>query len=48
MFLIPYKNDYLVSDELLPVQKHQAEEELLQKERVLGALLRLQRDMEGY
>ena len=48
MFLILYKNDYLVSDELLPVQKHQAEEEILQKERALEALLRSQRDMEGY
>ena len=39
--------DKLINFTLPPSKIQQAKEELLQKERVLGAMLRFQRDLEG-
>lgn len=44
--MISHRNDYLFSDELLPVQRHQMMEELLQFERELAGCLYLQKDKE--
>ena len=46
--MVSYRNDYLFSDELLPVQRHQAMEELLQYERELAGYLYLQKDQDRY
>lgn len=44
--MISYRNDYLFSDELLPVQQHQATEELLMFEKELAHYIYHQRDKE--
>ena len=38
---------YLASSELLPVRQNDIQDEIREKERELGALLRFQRDLEG-
>ena len=38
---------YIVSSTILPVRKHQAEEEILKKEKELASLIYYKRDNEG-
>lgn len=47
VFLTQFRNDYIVSDNMLPVRQHQANDELMKLKKELGASLRLQRDREG-
>ena len=44
--LTPHKNDFLVSDEMLPVRKHQAMDEILQLENQLAGAIYYQRCLE--
>ncbi|KKK43618.1 hypothetical protein LCGC14_0471610 [marine sediment metagenome] len=41
--MISFRNDYLFSDDLLPVQKHQAHEEILQIEKEFASIIYYQR-----
>lgn len=47
VYLTQHRNDYLVSDNMLPVRQHQAYDELMTLKREFGASLRAQRDKEG-
>ena len=44
--IIQHKNEYLFSDELLPIRQHQAYDEVLQKERELAGSVYYQRCLE--
>ena len=41
--IIPYRNDFLFSDEILPIRKHQLTDELLQLENRLAGTIYYQR-----
>lgn len=45
--LIRHKNEFLVSEHLIPTRRHQIQEELLEKEKDLASLIYMQRDREG-
>lgn len=42
-----YHGEILISDDIIPVRKNQAYEELLQKERELAAALYMEKDRQG-
>jgi len=44
--LVSFNNEYLVSDEILPVRKHQAYEDLLKLEKEFASLIYIQRIQE--
>ena len=44
--IIPHRNEYLISDNMLPVRKHQAQEEIMQLEREFAGLVYFQRNLE--
>lgn len=46
--MMHYRNDYLFSDELLPVRKHQAVEEMLHLEKEFAALIYAERYFDKY
>lgn len=46
--MVLYRNDYLFSDVILPVRKHQATEELLTLEKEFAALIYVERYLDKY
>lgn len=44
--IIPHKNHYLFSDDMLPVRKHQAYEEVLELEKRMAGTVYYQRCLE--
>ena len=38
---------YLASSELIPTRQHEIRDQIIEKERELGGMLRFQRDLEG-
>lgn len=44
--LTHYNGEYLVDKNMLPVRKHQAEEEILKKEKELASLIYFEKDKE--
>lgn len=45
--LIRHKNDFIVTDNMIPVRQHQASDELMKLRREMGTIHRSQRDKEG-
>jgi hypothetical protein len=46
--IFTYRNDFLVSDNMLPVRKHQAMEELINIEKEFAAVIYAQRYLDKY
>ena len=45
--MIAYRNEYLISDTMIPTRSHQAYEELLQFQKEYASMIYFQKDRDG-
>ena len=45
--MISFKNEYLITDEILPVRNHQAYEELMKFQKEFASEIYIQKDRDG-